>query len=166
MFLKCFLKIEVGHVLKMFLTFGQIWASRSYKLGSYKKKTCMKNKNWNLSRLLSDWHRKLSLDKKAIGNCLLTWHRKVSEVATIVKGMGKIALYTKQQPEWLDRGCRFGSGRNSKIGKDEGESERKSKIGIEIYQDDTVRPRFSAFPETDLIHVFLIVNIQINMREL
>ena len=38
MFLKFFLKVEAGHVLKMFLSFGQIWASRSYKLGSYKKK--------------------------------------------------------------------------------------------------------------------------------
>ena len=38
MFLKIFLKTEAGHVLKMFLNFGQIWASRSYKLGSYKKK--------------------------------------------------------------------------------------------------------------------------------
>ena len=31
MFLKIFLKIEAGHVLNMFLNFGQIWASRSYK---------------------------------------------------------------------------------------------------------------------------------------
>ena len=38
MFLKIFLKIEAGHVLNMFLNFCQIWASRSYKLGSYKKK--------------------------------------------------------------------------------------------------------------------------------
>ena len=43
MFLKVFIKIEAGDVLKMFLNFGQIWASRSYKLGSYKKKTCSHN---------------------------------------------------------------------------------------------------------------------------
>ena len=40
MFLNFFLKTEAGHVIKMFLNFGQIWASRSYNLGSYKKKTC------------------------------------------------------------------------------------------------------------------------------
>ena len=38
MFLKFFLKIKAGHVLKMFLSFARIWASRSYKLGSYNKK--------------------------------------------------------------------------------------------------------------------------------
>ena len=32
---------EAGHVLKMFLQFWPISASRSYKLGSYKKKTCI-----------------------------------------------------------------------------------------------------------------------------
>ena len=35
---KFFFKIEARLVLMMFLNFGQIWASRSYKLGSYKKK--------------------------------------------------------------------------------------------------------------------------------
>ena len=38
MILKFFLKIEAEQFLKMFLNFWQIWASRSYKLGSYKKK--------------------------------------------------------------------------------------------------------------------------------
>ena len=38
MFSKFFYKTEAGHVLKMFLTFRPISASRSYKLGSYKKK--------------------------------------------------------------------------------------------------------------------------------
>ena len=33
-----FSKTEAGHVLKMFLQFWLISASRSYKLGSYKKK--------------------------------------------------------------------------------------------------------------------------------
>ena len=40
MFLIFFSKTEAGHVLKMFLQFWLISASRSYKLGSYKKKTC------------------------------------------------------------------------------------------------------------------------------
>ena len=40
MFLNFFSKTEAGHVLKMFLQFWLISASRSYKLGSYKKKTC------------------------------------------------------------------------------------------------------------------------------
>ena len=39
-FLKFFFKVEAGHVLKMFLSFGQIGASRSYK-----KKTCIKYDN-------------------------------------------------------------------------------------------------------------------------
>ena len=38
MFLNFFSKTEAGHVLKMFLQFWLISASRSYKLGSYKKK--------------------------------------------------------------------------------------------------------------------------------
>ena len=38
MFLIFFSKTEAGHVLKMFLQFWLISASRSYKLGSYKKK--------------------------------------------------------------------------------------------------------------------------------
>ena len=42
MFLNFFSKTEAGHVLKMFLQFWLISASRSYKLGSYKKKTCRK----------------------------------------------------------------------------------------------------------------------------
>ena len=37
-FLNLFSKTEAGHVLKMFLQFWLISASRSYKLGSYKKK--------------------------------------------------------------------------------------------------------------------------------
>ena len=41
MFLNFFSKTEAGHVLKMFLQFWLISASRSYKLGSYKKKTCI-----------------------------------------------------------------------------------------------------------------------------
>ena len=49
MFLKIFLKIEARLVLKMFLNFGQIWASRSYKLGSYKKKR-VQYSTTNLSR--------------------------------------------------------------------------------------------------------------------
>ena len=58
---KIFLKIEAGHVLKMFLNFGQIWASRSYKLGSYKKKTCMAKpeKKWK-----PDEHRRSVPDPK------------------------------------------------------------------------------------------------------
>ena len=36
-----FSKTEAGHVLKMFLQFWLISASRSYRLGSYKKKTCI-----------------------------------------------------------------------------------------------------------------------------
>ena len=43
-FLNFFYKTEAGHVLKMFLQFWLISASRSYKLGSYKKKTCMLDK--------------------------------------------------------------------------------------------------------------------------
>ena len=43
MFLNFFSKTEAGHVLKMFLQFWLISASRSYKLGSYKKKTCIQN---------------------------------------------------------------------------------------------------------------------------
>ena len=42
MFLNFFSKTEAGHVLKMFLQFWQISASRSYKLGSYKKKRVLK----------------------------------------------------------------------------------------------------------------------------
>ena len=38
MFLNFFSKTEAGHVLKMFLQFWLISASRSYKLGSYEKK--------------------------------------------------------------------------------------------------------------------------------
>jgi len=38
MFLNFFYKTEAGHVLTMFLTFWRISASRSCKLGSYKKK--------------------------------------------------------------------------------------------------------------------------------
>ena len=38
MFLNFFSKTEAGHVLKMFLQFWLISASRSYKLGSYKRK--------------------------------------------------------------------------------------------------------------------------------
>ena len=46
MFLNFFSKTEAGHVLKMFLQFWLISASRSYKLGSYKKKkTCMIQKS-------------------------------------------------------------------------------------------------------------------------
>ena len=41
MFLNFFSKTEAGHVLKMFLQFRLISASRSYKLGSYKRKTCI-----------------------------------------------------------------------------------------------------------------------------
>ena len=43
MFLNFFSKTEAGHVLKMFLQFWPISASRSYKLGSYKRKNvyCM-----------------------------------------------------------------------------------------------------------------------------
>ena len=37
MFLNFFSKTEAGHVLKMFLQFWLISASRSYKLGSFKK---------------------------------------------------------------------------------------------------------------------------------
>ena len=39
MFLNFFSKTEAGHVLKMFLQFWLISASRSYKLGSYRKKS-------------------------------------------------------------------------------------------------------------------------------
>ena len=42
MFLKNFPKIEARLVLKMFLNLRQIWASRSYKLSSYKKKRVTK----------------------------------------------------------------------------------------------------------------------------
>ena len=45
MFLNFFSKTEAGHVLKMFLQFWLISASRSYKLGSYKKKTCTINES-------------------------------------------------------------------------------------------------------------------------
>ena len=38
LFLKFFPKTEAGHVLQIFLHFWLISASRSYKLGSYKKK--------------------------------------------------------------------------------------------------------------------------------
>ena len=41
MFLNFFSKTEAGHVLKMFLQFWLISASRSYKLGSYEKKKNM-----------------------------------------------------------------------------------------------------------------------------
>ena len=43
MFLIFFSKTEAGHVLKMFLQFWLISASRSYKLGSYKKKNVYTN---------------------------------------------------------------------------------------------------------------------------
>ena len=43
MFLNFFSKTEAGHVLKMFLQFWLISASRSYKLGYYKKKRVKQN---------------------------------------------------------------------------------------------------------------------------
>ena len=51
-FLDFFYKTEAGHVLKMFLTFRPISASRSYKLGSYKKKkrvSCQSNTTLEIS---------------------------------------------------------------------------------------------------------------------
>ena len=55
MFLNFFSKTEAGHVLKMFLQFWLISASRSYKLGSYKKKRVFcKMSSWddNLKQML------------------------------------------------------------------------------------------------------------------
>ena len=40
MFFKFLYKTEAKHVLRMFLNFWPISASRSYKLGAYKKKKC------------------------------------------------------------------------------------------------------------------------------
>ena len=41
MFFRFFYKTEAGYVFKMFVTSRPISASRSYKLGSFKKKTCI-----------------------------------------------------------------------------------------------------------------------------
>ena len=43
---KIFTKSEAEHVLKMFLKYPKNWASCSYKLGSYKKKSVYKDE-WN-----------------------------------------------------------------------------------------------------------------------
>ena len=46
-----FYKTEAGHVLKMFLQFWLISASRSYKLGSYKKKSVVTLSAKNMGNL-------------------------------------------------------------------------------------------------------------------
>ena len=52
MFLNFFSKTEAGHVLKMFLQFWLISASRSYKLGSYKKKRVYRITRWGIFKLM------------------------------------------------------------------------------------------------------------------